>query len=370
MENHPKLTVELLRKVGAPLTAAIHDVVSQGEDTQVEAAKTVAQLLGQVTQLSTNLYNTLEIKEDEDQLDSTRLALAALVTPLIANSYRQRGQIPTEDNIGRFTKSLESLISFGENFSAAQSAQSRLQTIEHDSVLFDEDQARLVILQAMVPVISAVQDFSFGQGHVKLVQDIATKLEKTASEISEKTGASDKLKELIIFKVLTEIYTSCHIAETHRASSADKEKQGEPSLDAVWDSFDTKLEMVHVLLGENLLGEGTDSSAPSAPEVTAEEKPAEPKVVEATVKEEPAESAPSSPMGFFKKKPEGEAASPPPVEEKPVEPKTEEAPVASAPAESKTTESKTDETLEKQDGPVNPMGFFKPGAKKEDGDNA
>lgn len=293
MNNNPKFAVQLLEKIGSPLAVAINNVTSGGDGADIESATIMAQLLGQVTQISTKLYNMLEIKEEEQQSDSTRLALAALSCPLVVNCYIKRKQIPMEEDITQIGKSLEAVISFGENFSPAADHKSRLQTIDHDVVFFDKDQPSLVILQSMVPVINAVEEFPFGQGKRKLVQDIAVKLEAVSGDIAKRSGNSDKLKELIIFKALAELYTSCHLAETQRASSGDAASHGELSIDSVWEIFAIRVAMVEALMGIEI--ESGDSKAPN-PEQSKVEKP------EDKPQEKPQEQvAPSGPMGFFKK---------------------------------------------------------------------
>lgn len=344
MTQDPQFTVQLLEKIGGPLVAAINNLLPEGENTEIEAAKIMAQLLGQTTQVSTALYNMLEIKEDDKQADSTRLALAAMVSPLIAESYSHRKQLPTEDSINRIIKSLEALVSFGENFSPAADRQSRLQTIGQDVVLFDKEQASLIMLQAMVPVINAVEEFSFGQGKVKLLQDIVARLEGSSAQISQKIGEGDKLKELIVFKTLAAFYASCHLAETQRASSAN---DIELSLDSVWEAFESKVAMIEALMGNDAGGQETVSDS-KTPKSAQESTPAE-----SVEKEQPKnEAAPAAgaggPMGFFKKDPEGGNVAP-----------------ASEPVIDKVEQPKPSEE-KKVDDNASPMGFFKPGAKKED----
>ncbi len=357
MVTNSKFTVQLLEKIGSPLTAAINHVAGEKEELEIEAAKTMAQLLGVATQMSTTLYNSLDIKEEENQFDSTRVALAALVTPLIADFYIQTKQIPAEEDIKRIGQSLEAVISFGENFSPASDHQSRLQTIDHDGVFFDKDQPILVVLQAMVPVINAVEEFSFGQGKKKLVQDITVRLETRAADIAKEVGASDKLKELIIFKALAALYSSCHREETRRASSEDEAKRGELSLEPIWEAFETKVAMI-----EAIIGTGTeDTNQQQAPKVEAEKVVETPQADDTPPQQSPASGSTSGPMGFFKKPTDA-----------PAETETKEAtPAASAiSVEEKKPEAKTEtEATATSSASSSPMGFFKPGAnKKEDSD--
>lgn len=340
MSNNPFFSVQILKKIGAPLMEAINDVSSGDEASETEAAQIMAQLLSQSVAMGTALYNTLQVNEDDNQADSTRLALTALASPFVAEFYKKRQQIPTEENIKRMSKSFESLISFGENFTPTDDNISRLQTIEHDVVFFDKNQPILLTLQAMVPVINAVEEFSFGQSRQKLVQDIAGKLQNYTADIMGEINVKDKLQELIIFKSLAEIYTNCHRNETMRASSGNNSERGELSMDPIWQAFETKLEMVKIVMG--LVGTETvvPQSSTVKPDVSAQ-KPSEEK------------SAPPSntagPMGFFKKEPEVKAAPATPAS----------TPTNTAPNTQSTNAN-----------PSSPMGFFKPDAKKKsDGEN-
>lgn len=356
MSQDSKLSVQLLDKIGAPLMVAINQVDGVEEKSDAEIAQILAQLLAQAVQMSTTLYNTLEIKEAEDQADTTRLALTALAAPFVAEFYIKRRQVPAEDNLKRMGKSFEAVIAFADNFSPASDYKSRLQTIDHDSVLFDKSQPILVTLQAMVPVINAVEEFSFGQSRRKLVQTISARLEKTASEVASKSSASDKLQELIIFKALAEIYTSCHRQETKRVSTGDSRE--ELSLDPVWEKFDIKVAMMEALLGFDVAT--TNAGGQKAPNAPAQEEkneqPAAPSNAPPATQEGTA-----GPMGFFKK-PDGNAN----VETTEAAP-AEGQPVATTPtpaAPSKAQPAAGDNASEPP--PSNPMGFFKPGSKRDD----
>lgn len=353
MVQSSKFTVQLLEKIGSPFTAAINCHAVDSVESETQSAQIMAQLLGVATQMSTTLYNALNIKEEEIQFDSTRLALAALAAPLIADFYRQHKQIPTEEDIKRIGQSLEAVVSFGENFSPATDHQSRLQTIEHEGVFFDKEQPILLVLQAMVPVINAVEEFSFGQSQKKLVQDITARLEARAADIAKEVGEPDKLRELIVFKALAALYASCHREGTKRASSGDEATRGELSIDPIWESFETKVAMIEAVMGVK-----TQSSTwVDAPQADGSQQ-------EAAPQETPASGG--GPMGFFKK-PETAAEAPaetpvePPVEAKETPPPPAAVPAQEAPAEEAGASSP----------PSSPMGFFKPEAqKKEDSDKS
>ena len=385
MAQNPDFAIQLLEKIGAPLAAAVESVPLQGDNQEAEAAKLMAKMLGQTVQVSISLGGTLDLKETEQQADSTRVALAALVAPLIANFYSKNARVPEDQDLKRITKSLEAVLVFSENFSPASEEASRLTTIHHAAPLFDTTQAMLVTIQALTPVISAIAEFPFGLGETKLIQDVSDKLEKDAAEIVADGGFSGKLSELLVFKALAQIYAECHLSETNRLLGAGDEERAELSIDPVWENYETKLAMVKALTGA-----GNETEQPAggnvAPDPVLEEQPAEPPpaATETPVVEPqpapsaetppPAQPAPSSapptggPMGFFTKKedsapPPTAAETPPAVPPSPPPPPVAETPPAQPPAQAE--DSSPPPPPPASSG--GPMGFF---AKKDNTDNS
>ena len=355
MAQTSKFTVQLLEKIGAPLAAAIESVSLQGDDKDIEAAKLMAQMLGQAVQVSISLNGLLNVQEDEAQADSTRLALAALAAPLIADFYTQNERVPEDQDIKRIIKSLESVLAFADNFTAAEEGKSRLATIDHDAPLFDKTQSSLVVMQVLTPVISAVAEFPFGQSEVKLVQDIASRLQDIAADIAKSSSISDKLGELMVLKALASLYAQCHRAQTQKLASTtpdeNVENRAELSLSPVWENFDVRVAMIKAVMGANKSDEAAPASkAPVQSQSAAPEISEEPVQTEAPTTPASQPVAEGSPMGFFKK-PDANA---------PAEPLADAVKPESAPAEAAKEPSPA------EDPPASPMGFFKPGAKKAD----
>jgi hypothetical protein len=367
--NDSKFAVQLLSQIGAPLMEAVNEASAGNEGAQEQAAQIMAQLLGQAVQMGTQLSNAIGIEEDTVQADTTRVAVTSLCAPLIAKFYTQNKKVPAEDDTKRMVQSLEGILSFGENFSPASSAQSRLQTLGHDVVLFDNSQPALVMLQAMVPVINAVEEFPFGQAPRKLVQEITGKLEARAQDIAQQQGNADKLHELMIFKSLAGLYAQCHLDEIKRVSENSAESRDNLSLDPVWEHFETKVSMVETIMG--LEGSSQDAQSVASPVPEEQVQPQAPVESAPTptsstpppmaTQEAPPAAASGGPMGFFKKPKEGDAV---PAETSSAAP--QEAETTAVPPTQQTVsadESATDTP------PSNPMGFFKPGAKKADDSN-
>lgn len=364
MVQNSKFTIQLLEKIGSPLAAAIEAVPLKGEDQEEQAAKIMAQLLGQAVQISISLNSSFNVVEEEAQADSTRLALASMAAPLLANFYRENESVPEDPDIKRLTKSLESVVAFSDNFSAAEEEKSRLTTLEVDAPLFDKTQSALVVMQSMTPAIMAVGEFAFGHSENKLIQEIAAKCETKANDLAKYLNLNDKLSELMILKALASLYAECHRSETQKlASSSSDENRGELSMGPVWDAFATRVAMIEAVLGLESAEAPSQASENKAPEPQPEEKPAPP---QPAVDENTPAEAPSSPMGFFKK-PDANAAPADPPPAAPATPTPQDAPAETAQAqpepqpEEKPSESPAETS---NDAPSNPMGFFKPGAKK------
>lgn len=372
MVQNSKFAIKILEKIGAPLAAALESVPLQGEDKDVESAKLMAQMMGQAVQVSIALNNALNVAEDEEQADSTRLALAAVAAPLIAEFYRQNARVPDEQDLKRIVKSQEAVLAFAENFTAADESKSRLTTIDHDAPLFDKTQVSLVVLQALSPVVTAIFEFPFGQSETKLLQEVSDKLQANAAEIITQTGG-DKLGEIMVLKALAQLYADCHRMETARLATADDENRGELSLDPVWEAYQTKVAMIEVITGG---GESKSSSSVSDVSPEAVQETSAPATSEtSTETEAPAANAGGSPMGFFKKpNTQQENATSPMAAEAPPEsvsppaapppPVVEDAPSVEESTPDESTSSDSSSSNPPSSSPSNPMGFFKPGAKK------
>lgn len=352
MAQNSKFTIQLLEKIGAPLAAAIESVPLQGEDTESEAAKIMAQMLGLTVQISITLNNSLNITEDEEQADSTRLALASLAAPLIATFYRQNERVPEDQDIKRMVKSQEAVLAFAENFTPAKEGASRLSIIGNDTPLFDETQVSLVVLQVLTPVISAIAEFPFGQSEVKLLQEVSVKLQTSAADIAKASGSTDKLSELLVLKALAQIYADCHRAETARLSTASDDNRAELSVSPIWDAYEIKVAMLEAIAGNVAVVE-------TAVQPVVEESAPKVETASPTTDTAPV-SAPAAggPMGFFT------------PESKTETPVASDTPAAEPVATTVKTEETNSTPVSKAEAPVassaGPMGFFKPGAKNND----
>lgn len=323
MDPRSAYRLQLMDKLGAPLFSVLPEGMA-GE----KAAETVAALIAKSVQAGLQLSQSMKLSDDDGNADSIRLALTAIAAPLVGQAYKDSGKIPDDAVLEKLTKGLEATLVFAENFTAAQEHTARLKSLHEPLPLMDLTQVNLLVLNALVPVVQALQQFSFGQSETALVREISERLQKTASELSGamvKGGEEDlAFSRLMLLRALAEIYAGCHdrVRRAHQGNDA-------PSHEAVWNAYDEQVAMMAALSGAVFSDRAPETVSPDAKVPGSSE-------------------GTSGPMGFFKKPGEATAASPTPAPmESSVLPPSSVPPVSSG----------------------GPMSFFKPGSKKSDSNN-
>ena len=271
---------------------------SAGEEKD---AQTLAALLSESVKISISLSQAMNLKTADGDADAIRVSLAALAAGLIAESYKASGRIPSETESRRISKALESVIVFADNFAPAAEHAQRLKTLDDVPPFFDAVQTNIYAIHALLPAISAINDFSFGQADTKLVQDVSDRLGAKAKEFLNTLGADGTaMSELVILQGLAKIYAGAHRAETERMKSSGDSGAG---IDAVWKSFEKQSSMVEVLL--NSMGGGNASSSRGGggvkPAVEAPSAPAEAPAAPPPAAPAAPPAKPGNPMSFFKK---------------------------------------------------------------------
>lgn len=299
MDSRTQFILQLLQKLGAPLMAAVN-AHSEGEEKD---AQTLAALLSESVKISISLSQAMNLKADDGDSDAIRVSLATLAAGLIADSYTQHGRIPGEQESRRISKALESVIVFADNFAPAAEHAKRLQTIDGTPPFVDAVQTNVYAMNALVPVIVAVSEFSFGQPATRLIQDVSDRLGAKTKELLNTLGADgNAMGELVILQALGKIYAAAHRVETDRLKASDSADS--TSVDNVWKSFDLQVSMVEVLLtsmvGNASAARGGGGGVKPAVAAPAETAPPSPPPAAAAAVAPPA--AAGNPMSFFKKK--------------------------------------------------------------------
>jgi len=307
MDSRTNFLVQLLQKLGAPLMGAV-SVHSSGDEAK--DAQTMAALLSESVKAGIALSQAMNLKTDDGDADAIRVSLATLAGGLIADSYKQNGRVPGDAEGRRIQKSLEAVIVFADNFAPAAEHAQRLQTLEATPPFFDPVQTNIYAIHALIPAISAISEFSFGQEGGRLIQDVSDRIGAKAKEMLTKLGAnSNTMDELVILQALGQIYAGAHRTETQRLKSAG-DQDGAATLEAVWKSFDLQVAMLDVLLssmGGSSSGATRSGSGSVKPAIENQaEEPTAPVQPPPAPPAAPPPAAPpaqgGNPMSFFKKK--------------------------------------------------------------------
>ncbi len=182
MDQRTVFLIQVLEKIGTPLTAAVTASALNGKLTETarQDAQRVAELLNRSVQLGLSLAESMNVN-DAAQADGVHLSLAAFSGPLIASLYQATGRVPGDQDIRRMSTALQSVLTFADTFTPAADNSLRLENMDAGDQPADEALIHVQMLQAFAPVLQVVGDYAFGKPENKLVQDIAAAKERTES---------------------------------------------------------------------------------------------------------------------------------------------------------------------------------------------
>lgn len=328
MDTKATFLLQVLEKLAAPMVAAISEVsVRQSlipNPAQPGAmrpeAEQVAGLLTKSTQLSIGLSSLIDMKLEEREADSLRLALTSLASPLMSNVYRLAGRPPEDAEIQRITDAMAAVVTYSDSYHAAADANVRMAQIDADFFPSDESQVSILYMSALLPVVNSIMAYSFGQPEKKLVQEVTERLVRESKFLRAKMfpnvpeGQMAAKADLALLRMAALIYSQCHFAEMAKLmATEDQVRQGmAPTMTTLWQSFILRMQMLEVL-GDALVpglrrtvedmvggtsGKSSGGGVRPAPQVAqVQQSPAAP--VENT---ENKQSQGSGPMSFFVKK--------------------------------------------------------------------
>lgn len=328
-----------MEKLGGPLLASL----PSGMDGE-KSAETVAALVAKSVQAGLALGNAMKLSEQDGDIDSIRLSLAAIAAPLLGQSFKDTGKLPDDAAVEQLVKGLEAALVFSENFTPAQEHTARLKSLHTPLPVIDTTQTALLSLNALAPVAICLQQFSFGQSAPALVKEVAERLQTTAKQlagavVSSGDAGDQSFAQLMILRVLAELFAAAHrqAVQGHKGDNA-------PTLDAVYAAFDEQAAMMFALSGAAVTGvQQNANAAPVAPPT-----PAPPPQQSAPAQ---APAAGGNPMGFFKKG--GDAPAAPAAPDMPLPPPTAPDDAASS--------GETDSSGGSSSSGGGPMSFFKKG---------
>lgn len=263
MEERSAFLLQVLEKLAAPLVAAISEVAvrqqlipdpTQSGSLKPEAEQ-VASLLTKSTQMSISMSGFVDMKLEENEADSLRLALTSLSSPLVANIYRLAGRAPNDAEIARVVDALNAVISYADSFTPAADATGRMSRIDNDFAPTDQAQLTILYISAMMPAVNSVMSYSFGVPEKRLVQDVADRLVREAKVLRTRMfptmiGEAEVAKaDLALLRIVASIYSQCHFAEMAKLMATEEQsRQGmAPAMTSLWQAFILRIQMIEIL---------------------------------------------------------------------------------------------------------------------------
>lgn len=324
MNQRNAYLIQILEKIGSPLLRAVMSKGAEAEGASDEASK-IAGLLSRTVQLSIDLGRMVEIdKSSPDEIESLRVAMAGLAGPIIASQYAQNAKVPSENDVRKLTGALEAVMTFSDNFTPSDDHVIRLENMKANGMPGDVYQINIQYIQAFVPIADVVASFPFGQPEKKLMQDVADKVNAKAKQISKDVFGTDlngnqqKLCELALVKSLADLYAGCHKTEMNKLMAVQEPDASaqQTALQSVWESFDTKAEILG-MMAQNIVPTSQKSGA--APSTPTSAKSTETPQTKPPSQQSPAQSTPAAapppasgnPMAMFSTKPKEEGATSP-----------------------------------------------------------
>lgn len=239
-------------KVGLPLLHAISE--SQNRDgvaaSQAPNPQNMSMLVDQTVLLSQKLSAQSGITDDAIEAWA-RWSLVGAAAQVVGSAFKTAGRPLTAqeiDSIVAITIDLQS--KFKAQMPAGQEA------LPNTVATF-----RAKMVEAMVPVVGAVAQYSFGRSEHALLAEVSEKLVKTADQVTRAlapTGATPEEWRLLCWHVLKaagQIYTEAHFAEADRLLYMEAAERAAyfaqygqiVPMQQVWQAFNQRMAMLATL---------------------------------------------------------------------------------------------------------------------------
>ena len=254
MKLHARVAV--LKHVVTPLLQAMAEVKNANkENPQAPSVEADAQTLGTLVEGAMALSKATTDNFNEDSIsvdDNVRWMIVHAATQSVAARYRATGTVVAAEEAVTLAKT---------TFEIKEKFQSQ-SVGAGESVPNTLGVFRAKMLEALVPVVNAVAQYSFGRAEHLLLAQVAERLLKTADQVTRSlapAGCTPKDWRLLCWSVLLAagyLYSDCHFAEADRLLYMDKEERdiyfkehdNMPPLHFVWQSFDQRMAMLATLI--------------------------------------------------------------------------------------------------------------------------
>jgi hypothetical protein len=238
-----------------PLLQAISE--AQGGktgDQNAESHSLKTEMLGTLVDSTVMLSQKLgaQLGASEDQIDAwVRWALVGAAAQVVGATFKTAGRPLTEDeatHIAAIAVELQS--KFKAQIPPGQ------ENVPNTVATF-----RAKMMEAMVPVVGAVAQYSFGRAEHALLAEVAERLVKTADQVTRAlapTGATPEEWRLLCWHVLKaagQVYTESHFAEADRLLYMDADERAAyfaqhgqiVPMTQVWQAFNQRMAMLATL---------------------------------------------------------------------------------------------------------------------------
>jgi len=252
-EGRMQTLLATFRQIGMPLLHVLTEtpVDNQNPAPTPEAnAEKLASLVDSTVTLSRALADQLGAKENE--LDAwVRWALAGSASQIVASNYKATGKpLGAEDAKRLADIAIDLQTKFKSQIPVGN------EPIPNTIATF-----RAKMLEAMVPVVGAIAQYSFGRSEHALLAEVAERLIKTADQVTRAlapSGSTPDQWRLLCWNVLRaagQIYTECHFAEADRLLYMNPDERAAyfaqhgnvVPMVQVWQAFNQRMAMLATL---------------------------------------------------------------------------------------------------------------------------
>jgi hypothetical protein len=241
------------RQVGMPLLHVLAESTGANKDA-AKPADDNGQQFGALVDSTIALSHELaaQLGADEDQIDAwVRWALVGAASQTVAARFKATGEPMSLDEAKRLAGIA---IELQDRFKAQIPVGN--EPVPNTAATF-----RAKMMEAMVPVIGAVAQYSFGRAEHALLAEVAAKLVKTSDQVTRAlapSGCSPEEWRLLCWNVLRaagQIYAESHYAEADRLLYMNPDERAAyfaqhgniPPMTQVWQAFNQRMAMLATL---------------------------------------------------------------------------------------------------------------------------
>jgi hypothetical protein len=243
------------RQVGMPLLQALMETPAGKEGEAAQPSVTNSDQFNALIDSTIALSRELsaQLGASEEQVDAwVRWALAGAASQVVASHYKATGQpLPAEE-----AKRLAGIAIDLQNKFKSMMPPAASEPLPNTIATF-----RAKMMEAMVPVVGALAQYSFGRAEHALLAEVAEKLVKTADQVTRAlapAGSTPEQWRLLCWHVLRaagQIYTESHYAEADRLLYMNPDDRAAyfaqhgnvPPMTQVWQAFNQRMAMLATL---------------------------------------------------------------------------------------------------------------------------